>query len=116
MAYYPSALPDPLDGSSFETHEHRLTTEGDIAPRSRLLNPNHRQTLQLSWTLTELQFRIFEAWHRWRLHDGVTRFDVQWCGRNGRAQFVAPVQASLNGSTWSLSSEAEVDYAVSAID
>ena len=59
MAYYPPALPDPLAGSTFETAEHRLTSEGDISPRSRVLNPNHRQTLQLSWTLTEQQFRIF---------------------------------------------------------
>ena len=116
MAYYPSALPDPLSGSTFETAEHRLTSEGDIAPRSRVLNPNHRQTLQLSWTLTEKQFRIFEAWHRWQLHDGVSRFDITWCGRKGRARFIAPVQASLNGSSWSLSTECEIDYAVSAVD
>lgn len=114
MAYYPPALPDPLAGSTFETAEHRLTSEGDISPRSRVLNPNHRQTLQLSWTLNEQQFRIFEAWHRWRLHDGVSRFDIEWCHRRGRARFIAPVQASLNGDSWSLSSECEIDYAVSA--
>lgn len=115
MTYYPTALPDPLAGSTFETAEHRLTSEGDIAPRNRVLNPNHRQTLQLNWTLTEQQFRIFEAWHRWRLHDGVSRFDIDWCGRQGRARFIAPVQASLNGSSWSLTTEAEIDYAVSAV-
>lgn len=113
MAYYPPALPNPLAGSSFETAEHRLTSEGDIAPRNRVINPNHRQTLSLTWTMTEQQFRIFEAWHRWRLHDGVSRFDINWCGRQGRARFIAPVQASLSGSTWSLSSEVEIDYAVS---
>ena len=114
MAYYPPALPDPLNGSTFETAEHRLTSEGDISPRTRVLNPNHRQTLQLQWTLSEQQFRIFEAWHRWRLHDGVTRFDIAWCGRAGRARFIAPVQASLNGDAWSVSTEAEIDYALSA--
>ena len=115
MAYYPPALPDPLSGSTFETAEHRLTSEGDIAPRNRVINPNHRQTLSLTWTLTEHQFRIFEAWHRWRLHDGVSRFDIAWCARQGRARFIAPVQASLNGDSWSLSIEAEVDYAISAV-
>lgn len=114
MAYYPPALPDPLSGSTLETAEHRLTTEGDIAPRSRLVNPNYRQTLQLSWTLTEQQFRIFEAWHRWRLWDGVAWFDVRWCQRSGRARFVAPLQASMTGNHWSLSGECELDYALSA--
>lgn len=113
MAYYPAALPDPQTGSAFTTAEQRLTTEGDIAPRNRVVNPNHRQTLSLTWTLTEQQFRIFESWHRWRLHDGISRFDIDWNGRSGRARLIAPVQASLNGATWSLSSEAEIDYAIS---
>lgn len=116
MAFYPSALPDPLNGSSFKTHEHRLITDGDIAPRSRLLNPNYRQIWSLTWTLTEKQFRVFEAWYRLRLHDGVSRFDVQWCNGAGQARFTAPVQASLNGNTWSLSSEVEIDYAISSVN
>lgn len=115
MFYYPSALPDPLAGSTFETAEHRLTSEGNIAPRTRVINPNHRQTLSLTWTLTEKQFRIFEAWYRLRLHNGVSRFDVQWCNCAGQARFIAPVQADLNDNTWSLSSKVEINYAISFV-
>ncbi|MES9986192.1 MAG: hypothetical protein ABW115_22595 [Candidatus Thiodiazotropha sp. 6PLUC6] len=112
MTYYPAALPEPELGGIFTTAEGRIESEGDISPRTRVINPNHRQTLQLNWILTEQQYRIFESWHRWRLHDGVSRFDVDWAGRSGRARFTAPVQASLNGRNWSLSSECEIDYGI----
>lgn len=113
MSYYPSALPEPAAGNTFTTAENRLTTEGDIAPINRILDKNHKQTLTLSWILTEQQFRIFESWHRWRLFDGVSRFDMSWGGRAGRARFTGVIEANLDGVNWSLSGEAEVDYAVS---
>lgn len=111
MAYYPPGLPDPLNGSAFTTKETRITTEGELSPRTRITDPNYQQTLSLSWSMTEEQFRVFESWHRHRLHDGISCFDTQWNCQDGRARFTGPVQASLNGANWQLSGEVEIDYA-----
>lgn len=111
MSYWPPGLPDPQTGNAFTTSETRLHTEGDLSPRCRIGDPNYRQTLSLSWSMTEDQFRVFESWFCYTLHDGVGCFDTRWNGRNGIARFTGVVQASLNGASWQLSGEAEIDYA-----
>ena len=111
MSYWPPALPDPQAGASFTTDEKRLTTDGDVAPRERVVDANYRQTVTLNWSMTEYQFRVFEAWHRWYLHDGISRFAVNWNGRSGWARFTGEVQCQLAGATWSVSAEVVIDYA-----
>ena len=113
MSYYPPALPEPQLGNAFTTKENRLTTEGDIAPRTRILDANHRQTLSLTFILTEAEFRVFESWFRHRLFDGVAWFDMNWGGRAGRAHFTSEVTAQLSGIQWQISTEAQIDYSVS---
>lgn len=113
MPQYPSALPEPQLGSAFTTAENRLVTQGDVAQQNRIIDRNHRQTLSLSWTLTDDQFRIFEGWHRWYLHGGVSRFSVTWGGRDGIARILSPVAATLTALNWQVSTEVEIDYAVS---
>lgn len=111
MNYWPPGLPDPMTGSTFTTAETRLQTEGDLSPRCRINDPNYRQTLSLSWTMTDDQFRVFESWFRYRLHDGVGCFDTFWNNKKGVARFTGVVHATLNGAHWQLTGEAEIDYA-----
>ena len=111
MSYWPPGLPDPKTGAAFTTAENRLMTEGAVSPRTRIVDPNYRQTLSLGWTMSETQYRVFESWHRHRLHDGISRFEVSWDNRQGLAQFTGPVQAQLSGAQWELTGEVLIDYA-----
>ena len=111
MSYWPPALPDPQTGNAFTTAEKRITTDGEVAQRERVIDPNYRQTATLSWTFSEQQFRVFEAWHRWYLHDGISRFSVSWNDRRGWARFTGAIDCKLSGATWSVSGEAVIDYA-----
>ena len=113
MNYWPTELPEPMTGNSFTTSESRLESEGSIAPRQRIIDPNYRKLLSLSWNMTEHQYRLFESWHHHVIHDGVSRFQVNWSGQHGRARFTSPVQAQLAGSHWEVTGEAEIDYALS---
>lgn len=113
MPAWPAGLPDPQMGNAFTTAENRITTDGDIAKRERVIDPNYRCTVPLTWTMSERQFRVFEAWHRWHLNDGISAFEVHWNRRQGRARFTGSVACKLNGATWSVSGEAVIDYAIS---
>ncbi len=112
-AYWPPGLPDPQFGNAGTTAENRLQSDSDIAPRQRVVDPNYRQTLSVSWTMTERQFRAFESWYEYRLHDGISWFGIRWLGGEGRAHFTGNLSASLNGALWQLSGEVEMDHALS---
>ena len=109
--YWPPGLPEPQSGNTFITLEARLEHEGGIRPVQRVIDPNYRQSISLSFTMTEAQFRVFESWFFHSLCDGVSQFDVDWGGRHGWARFTGNVQARLNGENWSVSGEATIDYA-----
>lgn len=113
MIYWPPGLPDPQFGNTSTSAERRLQSDGDTAPRQRVINPNYRQTLSVSWTMTEAQFRAFESWYEYRIHDGISWFSMRWAGLEGRAQFAGNLNAKLNGDHWQVSGEAEIDYALS---
>lgn len=113
MSYWPSGLPDPQFGNASTTAENRLQTEGEVAVRQRVIDPNYQQTLTVSWTMTEAQFRAFESWHFYWINDGISWFDMAWRGPEGRARFTGTVTARLNGVQWEVSGEVEMDYAVS---
>ena len=112
-AYWPAGLPDPQFGNPGTSAEQRLQSEGEIAPRQRVVNPNYRQTLPVSWNLSEVQFRVLESWHEYRIHDGISWFDMDWTGLPGRARFNGNLSARLNGEHWQVSGEAELDHAIS---
>ncbi|PJE80696.1 hypothetical protein CI610_00357 [invertebrate metagenome] len=111
MAYWPSVLPDPRTGASFETAQGRLSSGGDAAPRERVIDPNYRVSVSLSWVMTERQFRVFEAWMRWHLNDGIGRFRVRWDGRDGLARLTGEVSCVMAGIHWEVGAGAEIDYA-----
>ena len=113
MAYWPPGFPDPQFGNASTTAESRLNSEGETAVRQRVIDPNYKQTLSVSWTMTEEQFRAFESWHEHRIHDGISWFEMEWTGLKGWARFTGTVSAHLNGIQWQLGGEVEVDYAVS---
>ncbi len=113
MTYWPPGLPEPQFGNACTTAENRLSTEGTCAPRQRIVDANYKQTLSLSWTMTETQYRAFESWHTHRCCDGISWFAMAWTGQQGRARFTGTIQAQLSGAMWSVSGEVELDYAVS---
>ena len=113
MAYWPAGFPDPQFGNTATTAENRLQSETEVIPRQRVIDPNYRQTLSVSWIMTERQFRAFESWYEYRIHDGVSWFDMNWTGQEGRARFTGNLSAQLNGEHWQLNGEAELNYAVS---
>jgi hypothetical protein len=115
MIYWPPGLPDPQFGNTSTSAERRLQSEGDCAPRQRVVDPNHRHTLSLSWTMTEAEFRGFESWHFYRIHDGVSWFDVRWFDQDARARFTGTLSARLEGAQWQVTGEAEIDYARNAL-
>ena len=80
MIYWPPGFPDPQFGNASTTAEHRLQSEAEVAPRQRVIDPNYRQTLSVSWTMTEAQFRAFESWHEYRIYDGISWFGMAWTG------------------------------------
>ena len=112
MSYWPPGLPEPMLGGSFTTAENRLMTEGDIAPRQRIIDANYRQGFTASWVFSEEEYRVFEAWYHWTVYDGISWFDVTWQNRAGRAQFNGNVQASLKDVNWQVNGEVLIDYAV----
>ena len=112
-AYWPAGMPLPKLGTAFETAEGRIQSEGDVALQERIIDPNHRQTVQVSWLFTETQWQVFISWHRWHLSDGAGWFSVEWDGRFGLARFVGNYSCSMDGANRSVSASLEIDYAVS---
>lgn len=109
---WPDGLPEPQQGNTFTTAETRLEHEGDMRLIQRVIDPNYRQSLTLSFSMTETQYRVFESWLLHRLRDGVSRFEMDWGGRHGWARFTGNVQAQMNGTLWNVTGEAMIDYAV----
>ncbi|WP_345198952.1 hypothetical protein [Kistimonas scapharcae] len=106
-------MPDPKLGSAFETAEGRIQSDGAVALQERIIDPNHRQTVQVNWLFTEPQWQVFVSWHRWRLDDGAGWFSVGWDGREGLARFIGNYSCSMDGANRAVTATVEIDYAVS---
>lgn len=111
---WPIGLPYPLLGGAVSTAEGRIMSSGDVALTERVINPNYRQTLPVSFLFSNDELQAFKGWYLHYLHDGVNWFNVNWCeDKPGIARFVKPYSTVSSGKHWSVSTEVEVDYAVS---
>lgn len=113
-AYWPPGLPLPQMGSEFNTQEGRLVTEGDIALRERVTDPNHLQIVSVSWQFTEQQYQAFKAWHFHILKDGAAWFSIDWDDRDGLARFTDTYSTQQSSQFRSVSASVEIDYAIDA--
>ncbi|MTI13118.1 hypothetical protein [Sansalvadorimonas verongulae] len=111
-AYWPPGLPIPRLGATFQTAEGRLTTDGEVALRERVIDPNHIQTTSATWSMTEREYQVFKAWHFHIIRDGAAWFEVDWDDRNGLARFSEPYSAQQNGLRRDVSAQLEIDYAI----
>lgn len=112
-AYWPAGLPEPQLGTAFETAQGRITSDGDVATRERITDPNYKQTTSATWLMSEPEFQVFKSWHFHIIHDGAAWFDVDWCDQPALARFVGGYSSSQSGLHRSVTAQMEIDYAVS---